>query len=247
MTAVVQLMTITAQLKKAGITIPDAGHTPPPTIAQPTRAQIAEAVTKAHTKGTDPAADPEVQKLTTAHVLAGMNISAELAAGETLAKLQNIRDQRDDILDQLTESFDEHASTLQEIAPVLGTIPLVAGTAVAPQHAADFNRAYQANQAIERIREAWGAVNNGGGQHRNPLTICAPSHKQWDAHRLTVNSTRTAWELVSQGIQPTLARDLAALDDRAASIKRQEHALTEAHEEAYRESTRNTYRDVKTI
>lgn len=247
MNPAVKLMTIKAQLKKAGITITDADDLAPPTIEAPTRAEIVAAITAAHNKGEDPAADPTVQKLTTAHVLAGLTMGAELAGADSARQLQNIHDRRGEILNQLTEAFNQHAAMLADLAPSLGPIRLEAGTTVEPPQAPDFTKAYQANQAIEGIREAWGAIHDANGQHRNPLTICQPTRKQWDAERLTINSVRTAWELIGAGIELTLAPNLRALAERAESIQQQEQALIAEHEEAYRESNRRAYAGITVI
>lgn len=245
MNSTAQLTILTSKLKQAGIDLPAPGQTSAiAEITAPTRAEILAAVVAAHAEGKDPLSEPTVQRLTTAHVLAGLTISEALARNATDQQVNAIYANRGHYLSELREAFNQHAETLTDQAAKLGNIPLQPGTALGHTSSGDFNAAYAADQAIERIREAWGILQRAEGQHRNPLSICAPSLQQWDSSRLTKNSTRTAWELIHLGITLDLAANVEELDHREQRIKQQAGDIDAERHEAYKASNRAAYRHV---
>lgn len=176
------------------------------------------AVTAAILAGREPAADPEVQRVATASMLADRITLPEAVAG---AALDGIRDaclaHLDEIVTAWRKPFDDAAHVLTEAHQRIGDLPLEDTATIVAQGGdiADvWAKAKGADQVITQVLNGWSNIMTLvrvplNADHR-PLKLAALTKEQWR----NLPAKLSAWDAVRAG----LTLSLPSLDEYRARV-----------------------------
>lgn len=248
-------------VKIAGLTLPafEAAAVTQPAFTPPTKEEVAEAAYKIASAGKDPSADPGIQKMLMARVLAEQTGSLQYRHRVEVSKaeLEYYQSNAPTLLQELATAFQEAVETMQEAIPVIGHVTLedaIGQTGnMPPKHAQAVAGAFAANNQtqgmIEALPDIVGAATGRTlehGPHRAVLTYAKPTYYQFMEHRLssasitnTHNRRHNVWDVLNDGVTVELATSNEELQQRinaleaGASHSNRDHRAEEAqHSEA---------------
>lgn len=231
------LTVVIATLKKIGITPDPLPIIKPLEIPRITAKDIAEAITDSTHK--DPFEDPHIQALVSQMVISDQRtpIESHYRNIQETARIQAFKDQADQLLEQIHAKFEQHAESIERLAPLVGR----------PNSPSDITddrlrvTAAQLTVSISQIedtikawREVWAfkGQTSYGNNNGLPFMFMNVNKEQWRTIRL---DDPTVWNSVRKGAKLTLADSPKHVGERYQTMI---HSEQLAYDEAYDKNNR---------